>query len=175
MQAETEVAKTQEEAFRELWSMGALEMPTSEIARRLRVSKTHVHNLRSRYGLPPRERRFHGKPSARKAVVDIPLLFRLWHMPSSQMPTAEIARRLGVGESTLYSIRKAHKLPDRERVYVYEDDDPSEEEIAERAAEIRASWPEGEAEKRMVGPRQKRWTLPSYAYDGRDCSYSGLV
>lgn len=163
---------SQEELFRELWAMGPLEMPAKEIARRLGVSKTHVHTLRRQYGLAPRERRFHGKP---KVSVDIPRLFRLWHMPPSQMPTAQIAKLLGIGESTLYSVRKKHKLPDRERVYVHEDDDPTEEEIAERAAAIRASWPEGEAERRMVGPRQKRWSPPSYMYDGRDCSYSALV
>lgn len=156
-------------AFSELWIAG---VPACRIAKELEISKRHVHNLRPKYGLPPRTNNISSQP---RAEIDVPLLFRLWHMHPSQMPTSEIAKKLGVSPSFLYRCRVKHKLPDRERVYHHEDDDPTPQEIAERAAEIRASWPEGEEARRSVGTRGRSWTPPSYVYDGRNCSYSGLV
>lgn len=100
-------------------------------------------------------------------------LFRLWHMPQHEMPATEIASRLGVGLSTLYALARTHKLPRRPKQPKVDPDLPTQEEIAERAKAIRDSWPEGEAERRLVGKRATRWSIPSYCYDGRDCAFVG--
>lgn len=41
--------------------------------------------------------------------------------------------------------------------------DPSPEEIAERAAAIRATWSESERERRLVCPDRVAWTPPLFA------------
>lgn len=158
--------------FEALWNAGPEVYSSREIARRLGVSKSMLHKLRRRFGLEPRV-----SAVPEKADVDVLLLFKLWHMPPSEMSTLEISKRLGVSCSYLYRMRTRHKLPDRERVYHHDADDPTEEEIAERAAAIRASWPEGEAEKRMVGGRSRRWSPPAYSFDGRQSSFvsSGIA
>lgn len=108
-----------------------------------------------------------------KAKVNVAELFRLWHMPVNEMPTVEIAKRLNVGISTVYSMARDHKLRKRERNIDHELSNPTKEEIEEMTRQIRQSWPPGEAERRWVGPGAKRWSLPSYMYDGRDCSFAG--
>jgi hypothetical protein len=50
-------------------------------------------------------------------------------------------------------------------------DDPSEEEIAIRAAEIRASWPEDEAEKRFRGKKREEARIPALSYDVRSGAF----
>jgi hypothetical protein len=39
-------------------------------------------------------------------------------------------------------------------------------------AQIRAGWPAGEAERRLVGCGRRSWSLPSYAFDGRGCAFT---
>lgn len=82
--------------------------------------------------------------------LDVPKLFRLWN---SEMRSDDIAAELGLTRGQLYQAKVAYKLPNRlvqhnakaqERLA-----DPTEEEIAQRAAEVRAGWPPGEAERRM--------------------------
>lgn len=102
-------------------------------------------------------------------------LFRLWHMPQRVMPAVKIAEHLGVGLSTLYALARKHKLPRRPKLPQEELDVPTQQEIAERARAIRDAWPEGEAERRFVGATSKRWVLPSYAYDGRECAFVGTA
>ena len=79
-------------------------------------------------------------------------------------------RRFGVGESFLYKFKDKLGLPPRDRTYHYDEDDPTEAEIAERAAAIRASWPDGEEEKRFVGRRREEWSLPSFRFSRRDAA-----
>jgi len=160
-----------ESEFRRLWGMSPLKMPTKAIAQHFRISPGTVSLLKSRFRLPDRERV--GRPRGNDViVVDIPSLFRLWHRPAEIMPVAEICRRLGgISQSHLYKLAKAHKLPKREKADPVHPDDPTPEQIAERAAEVRRSWPEGEAEKRMSGARRNRWTMPSYSYNGRYAAF----
>jgi hypothetical protein len=93
------------------------------------------------------------------------------------MPVAEICRQLGgISQSHLYSLAKRHKLPGREKFYANHEDDPTPEEIAERAAEVRRSWPDGEAERRMVGRlRQQAWTPPSFSFNGRHAAFDSIA
>lgn len=166
------------EEFARLWNMPPLEMPASEIATRLGISASTISLLRARFGLPERKRvcKWNGKPGLggrERRVVDTAKLFKLWHMPPAEMPPMRICRELGISQSLLYTLKKRHHLPERGRAPSV-DTDPTDAEIIERAAEVRASWPEGEAERRMVGIMRKRWTPPAYAYDGRDIKFAGV-
>lgn len=99
-------------------------------------------------------------------------LFRLWRTP---LRNDQLADALGIPRGSLWYLRDKYKLPKRgagsRTPSVKEKDVPTPEEIEQRCAEIRKGWPEGEDERRMVGPRQRRWSLPSYAYDGRGCAF----
>jgi len=111
-----------------------------------------------------------------KVKVNTLELFRLWN---TNIRNDELADALGVPRGTLWYLRQRFKLPARgkgSRVpSVTERDAPSPEEIEQRCAEIRASWPEGEEERRRVGPRQRRWSLPAYAFDGRGCAFQQIA
>jgi len=70
----------------------------------------------------------------------------------------ELAKTFGVSRAVIY---------DRVRQYGLSLDDlkehetgPSLEEIAERAAEIRAGWSDEEEERRIVGKGRHRWVPP---------------
>ncbi len=100
-------------------------------------------------------------------------LFRLWN---SEMRNDELCVKLGVPVGTLWMLRKRFKLPKRRegsRVPTRpETAAPSPDEIAEMTAQIRAGWPAGEAERRLVGCGRRSWSLPSYAFDGRGCAFT---
>jgi len=73
---------------------------------------------------------------------------------------AEVARRFGVSNQVIYG---------RVRMWGLSLDDlkepdtgPSPEEIAERAAEVRARWSSRERARRIVGGPPRRWRPPSY-------------
>lgn len=90
------------------------------------------------------------------------------------IPTMEVCRRLGVTRSKLFGLRKRYGLPPRPKNKSNERHvDPTPEEIAERAAECRARRSPTE-KARMERAGLTRWELPSYAYDGRSCSFSGV-
>jgi hypothetical protein len=165
-----------EAEFRRLWAMPAIKMPTKDIAAHFNISPSTVSSLRCRWRLPRREFVYPPRVSA-KVAADIPTLYRLWHQSAETMPVAEICRQLGgISQSHLYALAKRHKLPGREKFYANHEDDPTPEEIAERAAEVRRSWPEGEAERRLVGyaPGQS-WTPPAFSYDGRYAAFAGTA
>ncbi len=107
-----------------------------------------------------------------KWKVDTLKLFRLWR---TDLRNDELCEALGIPRGSLWYLRDKYKLPARGKgsrtPSTKERDAPSQEEIERLCAEIRAQWPEGEAEKRMVGPRQKRWSMPAYGFDGRHCSF----
>jgi transposase len=70
----------------------------------------------------------------------------------------ELAKTFGVSRNLIY---------DRVRQYGLSLDDlkehevgPTPEEIAERAAEIRAGWSEEEEQRRIVGKGRHRWSPP---------------
>lgn len=107
--------------------------------------------------------------------IDVPRLFQLWH---TTMSNTELCLALGVSRSRLDVLRIRYKLPRRPRVRKERVDasesDPSAEEIAARAAEIRAGWSEVEEQRRIVGRQQARWAAPRYCFDGRDTAFMGV-
>ena len=93
---------------------------------------------------------------------------QLW---TTERSNSDIAAELGLSLLQLYAAGRKLKLRDRS-VYVnrvYEKSvDPTPEEIAERCAEIRAEWPDGEEERRLVGNvAAPRWTIPGFHFDRR--------
>jgi hypothetical protein len=110
-----------------------------------------------------------------KLKVNTLELYRLWRSP---LRNDELCDRLGVPRGSLWHLRQRHKLPPRPSTARVpggkERDAPTPEQIAERAAAIRAAWPEGEAERRMVGRRAMRWRMPAYAFAHRDCAFTEI-
>jgi hypothetical protein len=89
--------------------------------------------------------------------LDVPLLFKLWNDHSIEH--RELAARLGISMSHLWKVKKQYGLPSRKRQHVFEEIDPTPEEIEERSAEVRMSWtPEIEALRNTV--KTRRWTPP---------------
>jgi hypothetical protein len=62
-------------------------------------------------------------------------LRKLW--PNSSLSLGQIASLLGLPRSTLRTIAVRLGLPSRENIYNHQRDDPTAEEIAQRAAECR--------------------------------------
>jgi hypothetical protein len=84
-------------------------------------------------------------------------LHELWARGDSYL---EIAAALGCSESFVHHLKVRHKLPHRQKPTreIFEDD-PTPEQIAERAAECRA--------KRVVPtPKEERFSIPKYSWDG---------
>lgn len=100
----------------------------ADIAARLGCSVGVVDAAARRFGWPRR------RPGQHRNV-DVPLMFRLWADKSIQK--WEIAKRLGISESTLASLAKRHHLPQRLRPQVVLALDPTPDEIAQRARECR--------------------------------------
>lgn len=84
-------------------------------------------------------------------------LHELWARGDSYL---EIAAALGCSESFVHHLKVRHKLADRQRpTRAILEDDPTPEQIAERAAECRA--------KRVVPtPKDERFSIPKYSWDG---------
>ena len=84
-------------------------------------------------------------------------LHRLWARGDSYQ---EIAAALGCSQSFVSRLKDRHKLPNRQKAT--KDilaDDPTPEQIAERAAECRA--------RRVVAtPKEERFSVPRYSWDG---------
>lgn len=104
-------------------------------------------------------------------TIDIKKLFALW---SSDLGTMEIAAKMGLTKNQVWSASRRLGLPTRPRSGSDRDqrERPTPEEIAERAAEVRAGWAPGEAEKRLVGRLRKRWSIPAYSFNGRDAAFT---
>lgn len=109
---------------------------------------------------------------APRQKADIPKLFELWH---NEVPIAEICVQLGIGDSQLRRLIKAHKLPRRQRGGGGKTRgvDPTPEEMEQLLLETRSRWTEKEAEARYVADRgRQEWTVPTYHYDVRNNSFS---
>jgi len=107
-----------------------------------------------------------------KVNIDVPELFRLW---TGGTPQHEICERLGIRPGSLWKIRERYKLPPREKIIPQcdrDDDDPSPEEIADRAATIRMKWTPQEAERRIVGRRRDAYRIPNYRFSRRTMCYA---
>jgi|GEM_PF-2515015 len=73
----------------------------------------------------------------------------------------DIAAALGCSESFVHRLKERHKLPNRQRANreIFEDD-PTPEQIAERAAEVRAKRVE------KAPPPPERVEIKEYLWDG---------
>ena len=106
--------------------------------------------------------------------VDVQELFRLWHSP---MTNTELCEHFRVTGGSLWSLRKKYGLPIRPRVANRDTgrrpEDPTQEEIAERAAECRARRKkEDRARTEKVG--RVDWQMPSYSLNVRTLSFSEM-
>lgn len=107
--------------------------------------------------------------------IDVPALFRLW---ASGMPEREICQTLGIRVGSFYVLKDRLKLPPRlaaKPTRTSDDDEaPTPAEIAERAAAVRATWPQEEEERRRVGWKPGRVTMRAYAFDRRNHAMTAL-
>ena len=96
-------------------------------------------------------------PQGREVDYCVATLHRLWARGDSYQ---EIAAALGCSQSFVSRLKDRHKLPNRQKAT--RDilaDDPTPEQIAERAAECRA--------RRVVAtPKEERFSIPRYSWDG---------
>jgi len=85
-------------------------------------------------------------------------LHRLWARGDSYQ---EIAAALGCAQSHIHHLKVRHKLPHRQKPTreIFEDD-PTPEQIAERAAECRAR------REDPAVPKTERISVPRYSWDG---------
>lgn len=113
---------------------------------------------------------------SRRINVDVKELFRLWH---TTMRNDQLAAALGVTRGNLASLRDRFGLPVRDFALrapmgnASHKPDPTEDEIAERAAQVRMSWSREEEERRWCHGR-RGVTVQQFAYNGRDVAFSGL-
>ena len=103
-------------------------------------------------------------------TIDVKRLFALW---GGNMGTMQIAAAMGMTKNQVWSAARRLGLPTRPRSGSERDqrENPTPEQIAERAAAVRAAWPAGEAEKRMVGRLRGNYRIPHYSFNGRDCAF----
>lgn len=100
--------------------------------------------------------------------MNVPLLFRLWNTPG--ISVNEVAAGLGISLNVLRKARIRYGLPTKpphaNETTEPQEDDPTPAEIAERAAEIRAGWPEWRLAGRSSSENSSP-TVPQLSYDGR--------
>jgi len=96
-------------------------------------------------------------PRKGSSVYSLAELQRLWAAGKTHQ---EIAAALGCSEMYVSQLRERHNLPRRRRAFHGpQEDDPTPEQIAERAAECRA--------RRVVAtPKEERVSMPRYSWDG---------
>ena len=92
-------------------------------------------------------------------------LHELWASGASYI---EIAAALGCSQSFVARLKVRHKLPNRQRSMreIFEND-PTPEQIAERAAECLAR------RDAPAEPKGERFSIPRYSWDGR--RFTGIV
>lgn len=146
-------AKKRELMLRELWADGSIS--AVEISRRMRVSTATVWRLSREYGLPSRIRVRNSK--------DVLALFRHWN--DETLSIREVSRILGFSREHIYRMAKQYGLGRRNyRPAGLGQPDPTPEQIAERAAEIRAKNMEA-----MKGQAK----FVQHPYGGRCYAWSG--
>jgi len=100
----------------------------------------------------------------REVEYCVATLHRLWARGDSYQ---QIAAALGCSTSFVSRLKVRHKLSHRQKptkeIFA---DDPTPEQIAERAAECRAKWHTAE-------PRGERYSVPRYTWDGY--GFRGIV
>jgi hypothetical protein len=109
---------------------------------------------------------------APRQKADIPKLFKLWH---DEVPLADICLQLGISDSQLRRLIKAHKLPRRQRGGAGKSRgvDPTPEEMEQLLLETRSRWTEKETASRYVRDTgRQEWAVPTYHYDGQTGLFS---
>lgn len=107
--------------------------------------------------------------AAAKNTPTMQQLLRYWY---TSLPAEKVAKELGISRTLLYRLGKRYKLPKREadkkvkRVSKIEYD-PTPEEIAIAAQDIRETWSETENDRRYIGAKRKEWTPPQFEYSSR--------
>ena len=97
-------------------------------------------------------------PRKGSSVYSLSELQRLWAAGKTHQ---EIAAALGCSEMYVSQLRERHNLPRRRRAFHGpQEDDPTPEQIAERAAECR------ERRAALATPRDERISVPRYSWDG---------
>ena len=96
-------------------------------------------------------------PSGRDVEYCALTLHRLWASGASYI---EIAAALGCSQSLVARLKVRHRLPNRQKATrdIFADD-PTPEQIAERAAECRAR-------RVQPTPKGERVSIPKYSWDG---------
>lgn len=108
--------------FARLWAEG---LSIDHIAERFDIHRNTVLRKACEMRLPRRARQ-----------VDVPMLFRLWG--DMTLTRAEVARQLGLTDGNLTRLAARHGLGPRGRQHrAFSMDDPTPDEIAERARECR--------------------------------------
>lgn len=148
-----------EAQFRQIWATtGRID----DLCRQAGISRATAYALAQKYGLSARP---HGVRKPKQ--VDVPLLFKLWSEP---LEIREIAERLGIRESFVGKLARRYKLPKRATQKPQEQgmrvDDPTPEEIAERAAFCRS--------RRAAVSEEKPVEIRAYHYDDRTGLYRGI-
>lgn len=106
--------------------------------------------------------------------IDADLLTALW---TTERRSDELCEILGCTRGHLYHRAKRLGLPPRPEHLEAptgpdaQKDDPSEYEIAQRAALIQQTWTEAEREKRYVGRRRGRVEIVNYIFDPESYSF----
>ena len=103
--------------------------------------------------------------------VNVPLLFSLWH---TDMSDDDLCIELRIVRATMSRIARQYGLA--ARYWAKADphrrpDDPTPEEIEERAAIERSRWTPEEEERRAVGRHGASVEVASYVFDGRQCAF----
>ena len=96
-------------------------------------------------------------PSGRDVEYCALTLHRMWASGASYI---EIAAALGCSQSLVARLKVRHRLPNRQKATrdIFADD-PTPEQIAERAAECRAR-------RVQPTPKGERVSIPKYSWDG---------
>jgi uncharacterized protein YjcR len=121
------MAKRQALDFKEMRRLRDIGVKNGEIAKRLGCGETAVTDAVRRFGWPR-------KTTGQRVDVDVPKLFLLWH---TQATLAEIAEQLGCKVTTLWTLKRRHKLPPKRRPDGSSITDPTPQQIEERAMECR--------------------------------------
>jgi len=102
----------------------------------------------------------------REVEIDVAEVFRLW---ASDLKNDEIADQIGITRGQMWSLSRRLKLPQRPdhlRAWTEnsgrQKDDPTPEQIAERAAEIRQGWDAATRENRAVCRTPRRYQIPAF-------------
>lgn len=102
----------------------------------------------------------------RTTILRVAVVLPLWN---GNLPTSKIAKKLDVTTSAVQDFARRHHFPKRshiERRRPSKIVDPTPEEIAERAAEVRARRTERE-NARLNNDKPMRVEIRQYAYDSR--------